>query len=175
MFPIHSTELNAKLARGKHKTYPSFRTVSHFPMEYRKLEILHSYAMAIWGIYVVPFQAFALNFVLYANYVLIRNWDHLDFLMRCLVLLWTVSIQVFWYLVLHLAGRYYLFSQRNRGSWKFLGVRDAQEAKFMAKFKKSTRPLGIGQNGYFIIKPLSVVKFVKGVVRGTVRVLLTMR
>ncbi|OXA42370.1 hypothetical protein Fcan01_22798 [Folsomia candida] len=147
------------------KTHSDFRSVAHLPVEYRKAELLHLFAMKIYGIYFIPFQSLALNFVLYTNFVLIRPWNSLDYATLLLTLIWSVGIQVFWYFVLHCGGRYYSFSKRNRTSWKFMATEGPKEAKYMSKFRRSTRPMGIGYEGYFIIKPLSLLKFVKGVVR----------
>lgn len=175
MIPIHYTEFNVKLPSSRHTTFPEFRSVAHLPTEYRKAELLHLYSMKVWGIYILPFQVLAMQFVLYTNFVLIRNWDHLGALTRSLLLCWTIAIQIFWYFVLHVGGHFYLYAKANRDSWKFMVVKDSWEAKYMSKFRKSTRPLGIGHQGYFIIKPLSVLKFFKGVVKGTIRVLLTIK
>lgn len=175
MFPIHAIEFNCKLPSTKYMTHSAFRSVAHFPLEYRKSELLHLLAMKIFGIYFIPFQSLAMNFVLYTNFVLIRHWDRLDYGTRLLTFAWSAGIQTFWYFVLHFGERFYSYSKRNRVSWKFMATKDSQEAKYMSKFRKSTRPLGLGYDGYFIIKPLSVLKFVKGVVRGTIRVLLTLQ
>lgn len=175
MYPIYRIEYNCKLPSEKYMTHSDFRSVPHFPLENRKSELLHLFAMNIYGIYIIPFQSLALNFVLYTNFVLIRHWNSLDYATRLITFGWSAGIQFFWYFVLHFGGRFYSYSKRNRVSWKFMETKNLQEAKYMSKFRKSTRPLGIGYEGYFIIKPLSVLKFLKGVVRWTIRVLLTIQ
>ncbi|OXA38617.1 hypothetical protein Fcan01_26559 [Folsomia candida] len=74
LIPIHSTEFNATLPAQKYSTHPHFRHPTNLPLEYRKFQILHLHVMQVVGLFLIPFQAIATNFVLYTNFVTGMRW-----------------------------------------------------------------------------------------------------
>jgi hypothetical protein len=48
-----------------------------------------------------------------------------------------------------------------------------EEKKFISKFRKACRPLRVGAGSTFTIRRLSVLKFARAIVKGTIRALLT--
>ncbi|OXA65094.1 hypothetical protein Fcan01_00673 [Folsomia candida] len=85
---------------------------------------------------------------------------------------------VVWISVISVAAKLQKESVKCILSWK-TGVqihwRSGKDRKYMAKFRKSCKPLYIGYLGYLRITPMTVLKFVQGVVRGTFRSVLAMR
>lgn len=83
-------------------------------------------------------------------------------------------IQIIWAWILEICGRYNAESKKTLDSWKFLEHRGKEEKKLMSKVRKSCRPFSFGEKGIFVIKRMTVLKFLRGIVKGTFRALLTL-
>jgi len=115
------------------------------------------------------------QFILYCNYTLIRHWDELEMVMKALIIIMSFDMTVFWCATLEVCGRFHRNSSELLKSWKLLESRSREEAKFMRKFKKRSRPLTVGLEGIRKIKRLSILKFIQRLVSATVRALLTLQ
>lgn len=90
-----------------------------------------------------------------------------------MLVLFGVTLQTIWAIVLELSGRFHTQSVRTLASWKGLDFKTGAEKKYMSKFKKGCYPLSIGERGLFIVRRISVLKFLRAIVKGTFRALLT--
>lgn len=176
MFPILSKEFRAQLPYGlNHRTLSKLRLPQNLSIEYRKFEILHSLVIHCISIAIVPFNSAVLHFILFCNFMLIRHGHSLDNLSLALLIIWTLVLQGFWLMVLEVGGRFHKFSKSTLNSWKFLNIKDKCKKKYMKKFRKSCKPLYLGMQGYFVMNRLSVLKFLRGVIRGTFRTVVTLK
>lgn len=91
-----------------------------------------------------------------------------------MVLCFSGGMQVFWAIALELSGRFYSQSKQTLGSWRNLAFKSAADKKFMSKFKRGCYPMALGERGVFGIKQISVLKFLRAIIKGTFRALLTL-
>lgn len=118
--------------------------------------------MPVFGHIFIPFQSVVMQISLFSNWMLLHYWDTLGILRLALISL-EVGLIIFWIIILEFGGRYYEASKRNKESWRELG----EQSKFVKKWRKSVRFVYAGYEGYHAIKRLSVLKFLKRIVRGT--------
>jgi hypothetical protein len=158
----------------KYRTKDELRRVPNLVLEYRKVELLHKQGMIVYGILLIPGQSLLTQFILYSNFTLIRHWTDLGHTMQFIIVSLSFMVFTFWCVILEISGRFYVNSITLLKSWKMLEFKSKGEAKFMSKFKKGCRPLSIGLQGYMKVKRLTVLKFMKSIVGGTFRALLTL-
>jgi len=94
-----------------------------------------------------------------------------DKITRTILMGWTFIGLVVWLVALELSGRLELGSRRLLMSWKNWNW-SVPNKKLLSKFRKSCRPICKRAGSNHLIKRTSVLKFLKGIVRGT-RALLT--
>jgi hypothetical protein len=167
-------EFKGGLNQSEYRTSPTLRHAENLSKEYRTVELLHKRGMAFYGTMVLPTQTILGQFILYCNFTLIRHWTKLDATMKCFISLVTFSVLCFWGSTLEASGRFHMDSTKALKSWKLLNFRNKDEAKYLSKFRKSCRPLTVGTGEVFKIKRLNVLKFFRGIVKGTFRALLTL-
>jgi hypothetical protein len=172
VYPIIQREFRAGLSPTEYRTSNRMRRFENFSTEYRTLELLHKQAMSIFGVMIIPEQNLVGQFVLYSNYTLIKYWNELDFTIKCVITMMDLTVLCFWFIILEVCGRFYMEAAKSLKSWKLLPVRNRMEAKYLSKFRKASRPLVIGFGEVFKIKRLTVLKFLRGIVKGTFRALL---
>lgn len=122
----------------------------------------------------IPAQAIVTQFSLSCNYLLIRDWAYLDATSTSLLVLWSGGVLFLWTVVLSSGG--YIQSQGRRTivSWKYFNWPRAKKAE-LSRFRRSCKPLAIRAGGYFCIGKLTLLKFFRGIVRGTFRALLALK
>jgi len=158
----------------RYSTKNKLRKPCNLSREYLCVELLHKQAMYVYGILTIIGQALTVQFVSYCNYTLLRNWNELDMVMKILIIMMTIDMTLFWGVTLEVSGRFYVNSTRVLESWKFLSLDSAREIAFMAKFKKSCKPLAFGFAGYRKITRLSILEFIGCIARITIRALLAL-
>lgn len=133
--------------------------------------------MDVAGPTLVPLNVFISHFILYGNFLLIRDWAYLDVFTIFPIIGWGGGGGIVWLAVLHLGGAFNEKSRKAIKSWKVFGrgFGNGTEARYLRKFANGCKPLFIGCRGYYVIRKLTVLKFLKSVVRGTFRMLLTLR
>lgn len=176
MVPIFAREFQVGLPKLIYRTIDDFRSPRNLPLSFRKFELLHRYAMNLMGILIVTLQSFNMHYILYANFMLLRHIEHLDNITLFLLTCWSCLLQTFWVVVLHVGGMFREQSKVNFRSWKQIDCKgNFLDQRYISKFKRSCRPLSIGYEGMFVMRKLSVLKFLRGVVRGTFRIFLTLK
>lgn len=173
-FQIISKEFSLSHPDVKYKTIPRFRWIPNLPTNYRAFERLHNDFMGIQGLVVLPLNIFISHYALYCNLVLIRDLRELDWFSVCGIAVWNIATLTIWGVLLHVGGAFHTLSKESLKSWKVCsGVGGSEhERKYLKKFRKGCRPLFIGTEGYFVMRRLSVLKFFRGVTRGTFRIML---
>ncbi|CAL8136430.1 unnamed protein product [Orchesella dallaii] len=148
------------------------RTFQRLPQFYRGLQILHSRALNLYGWMMIPFQTLCLNQVLFCNYILTTRWKEMEDLHKALLLLWSVMITIIYGGVLEYGGRLFQVGTKTLRSWEHFNWGTNWRNKYMKRFGKACRPIRIHYGNRYTIRKLTVLKFFRGIVRGTFRALL---
>lgn len=93
------------------------------------------------------------------------------------VVAWVFAAMNAWCLTLKFGGLFREKSKETLKSWKMFRGKGGtgKGGKYLRKLSKSCRPLFLGTEGYFIMGRLSILKFLRGIVKGTFRMLLTIK
>lgn len=164
MIPFHA-EFDLTKKCGKYNTHSSLRSPDILPLEYRCLELLHRRIMSHFSLGFIPFQTLVIQLSLFCNWMLLAHWDGLGF-SRYIMLIGGFTLVSFWAVVLQTCGKFYA---KNKESWRLV------EDKYFRKWRKSVTPLYFGHPGYYVIKRLSILKFCKTIIRGTFRMMVTLK
>jgi hypothetical protein len=165
-----------ELARGW-KTYSTnsrLRRANNLSLEYRKLEVLHLNAVDLLGWVILPEQALIADAIMFCNYALITIGDQLDAVTVHVLVIFGVALMTAWVTILEAAGIFHKQSEKLIESFKYGHGHgwNRKDRLYMDKFRMSCRPLGFRSVGGFCIKRLTGVKFIQGIVVGTLRVAL---
>lgn len=87
----------------------------------------------------------------------------------------SILAQCIWFIGLEVTGRIDLYGKRVLRSWKYIEHQNNDDRKYMNKFRKGCRPLAWGVEGVWVVKRLSVLKFLMAVVKGTFRAILALK
>jgi hypothetical protein len=160
------------LGRRSYSTNSRLRLPNNLSLEYRKLEVLHLNVMDVVGWVILPEQALMGDSIMFCNYTLITGGKELGAVPTSVLIIFAVALVTVWVTILEACGTFHkqaetLVQSFKRGHWS---VR--KDRLYMDKFRKSCRPLGFRSVGGFCIKRLTGVKFVQGIVVGTLRVAL---
>lgn len=174
---IISREFNLSLSSGKHRSIQPFRYIRNLPTNYRKFENTHHLFMSIAGYFFLPFSFYVNHYVFYCNFILICFIDKLDMHTVFGIIVWDFAAVVVWCTMLHLGGIFREMSKESIRSWMVCRGKGGTEKKrkYLKKFAKSCRPLFVGTEGFIVMRKQSVLKFLRGMTRGTFRMLLTLK
>jgi len=173
LFTILPTEFMGLRNAKKHlyKSRESLRSAEKLFLEYRAMDLLLMKMTIVLGPLIIPVQAVITNLSLFCNYTIIREWDQLDKTTVVILLFWTSGVLVCWLGVLEVGGWLNSGGSKILQSWKHFNW-PALERKILNKQKKACRPYAVRVQSYYCIKRLSILKFLKGIVKGTFRALL---
>jgi hypothetical protein len=172
--PMITIELKSRLS--KYETSAALRSSSkRIVSVYRSIEILHIGLVELltWGIF--PLRFVFTNLILFCNFMLIRHFHDLDIPTKAILCVWSMMALCVWTIFLQFGGHLYTGSWAAIKSWKYFQWQNRFEGKIFGKVRKSMRPLKVGVGCYFTIKRLTVLKFLRGIVRGTMKALLAIR
>lgn len=160
--------------QASYDTLNSLRTSRNLPLAYLKVEILHKNVNNLIEPFIIPVQTLITQIVLYCNYILITQWDHLETMIVAILLMFAILFTVLWTVGLEIAGQFHRTNIHILRSWKYFDW-SKSEMKQLSKFRKARRPLAFRVGGYYCIKRLHVLKFLKGLTNGTLRAVLAMK
>ncbi|CAL8081110.1 unnamed protein product [Orchesella dallaii] len=156
-----------------YKTRGSLRQPEVLKCYYRRVEILHLYLLKLFGLILVPIQTLIYQLVLFCNFMLLTKFDSLSKPTTIMLIIWSGFGTFGWTLTLHIGGQMHVRSSQTLSSWGRHDWGTPRDNKMMSKFRKSCLPLKLGYERTFIIRRLTVLKFLRGVIKGTFRTLLT--
>ncbi|CAL8132175.1 unnamed protein product [Orchesella dallaii] len=159
----------------RYRTVAKFRTAHNLMVEYRSVQILHLAFMEIFGHILVPLHFVFMKLVFYCNFVVIRHRDEIHPAVVAMMLLWSIFGSLFWSIFLSLGGHVYAHSTVTRRSWKNWRWESRLDGVIIAKFRKSCKIFMVNYGNTYVIKRRSILQFMKGLTRGTFRVLLTIK
>lgn len=143
---------------------------------WRTVQVLQLKVNDLLGVYIVPSQTLFGKMVVFATYHIFKHHKDMPRFTSMLLLAWTVGVTVFWCAILLMGGYLHFFTGKVLSSWKYNNWNELSrhERKIMRKFRKSCLPLYIGYGKTYIIKRLSVLKFIRGLTVSIFRALLTL-
>ncbi|CAL8125326.1 unnamed protein product [Orchesella dallaii] len=163
-----------RLGRRYYVSVPALRQPANLMMAYRTAQILHERVLNIFQYLIVPLQTVITNLIIFCCVMIIKYGRNLKPSSIGMLVSWGLFGLGFWYLVLLLGGYLYMNGKKVLLSWKYHLWNRRAEAKMMSKFRRSCRPIMINFGRTYVIKRLSVLKFLRGVSRGILRTLLTL-
>jgi hypothetical protein len=173
IYPLVSHELVR--GRRSYNTGGRLRLTNNLKLEYRKLEVLHLNVMDVMGWVILPEQALMADAIMFMNYALITVGYELGGITITVIVIFAVFIMTVWVTILEACGIYHKQAETLIESFKYGNGHgwNRKEKLYMDKFRKSCRPLGFRSGGGFCIKRLTGVKFIQGIVVGTLRIALS--
>ncbi|XP_035712320.1 uncharacterized protein LOC110855753 [Folsomia candida] len=173
MFEMRGPDKYGK-KNNTYRSIPALRKVENLIREFVCMQIVHNEMMKIVGLVIFGLHAAFSQLCLYCNFVVIENWNILPRTTKMALGSWSLLVQIIWASVLELCGQFCADSKKTLSSWKLLENVTPREKKLMSKFRKTCRPFKFGQEGMFTIKRLTVLKFLRGIVKETFRAVLAL-
>jgi len=155
-----------------YRTSNALRTVKNMLIEYRSIELLHEHFMGVLGFILVPLHFVFVKLILFCWYVLIRHSSGLRSEISGVFFMWSFAGCLFWSGLLQIGGAAYVQSDGVLHSWKLKDWGSSYNNRLMSKFRKSCKPILIKYGSTYVVKRLSLLKFLKGLTRGLFRILL---
>ncbi|CAL8072502.1 unnamed protein product [Orchesella dallaii] len=173
VLPILHTELRLGLMPSKYKTIGLLREPNQLVVNYKMLQILVKMVNFEIGILFVVLQLVFIQIILFCNVTLMFQWEDLKIDAK-IVLTFIVGFATCgWATFLFVAGIQYGYSEAAMESWKLEYWSTRRERLYMERVKWSLRPFSFGDGKRFIIKPVTVLKYINSVSKNTVRSLIT--
>jgi hypothetical protein len=170
-YPLVSNEL--VMGRRSYNTNSRLRLPNNLRLEYRKLEVLHLNAMDVMGWAILPEQALMADAIMFSNYTLITGGQELGGVTTTILLIFAMVLMTIWVTILEATGTFHKQAETLVESFKHGNGLNKKDKLYMDKFRKSCKPLGFRSGGGFCIKRLTGVKFIQGIVVGTLRIFLS--
>ncbi|OXA54323.1 hypothetical protein Fcan01_11455 [Folsomia candida] len=163
LFPLITNHLRADLPTLSRK-FEELRDPVNLSVLYRSAEIGHNLFLESSGYLIIPAQFLVGQFTLLVNYSLITKWSVIQIPAKGAMMSTSLMVQAAWLGFITFGTWFNNNSVKVLQSWKKLPC-NGKEAKYMAKFRKSCRPLYIGYPGMLRIRKVTVLKYVQGVTR----------
>lgn len=165
-----------KELRMDKKTYISkcqLRTPSNLILVYRSSQILQTQMLNIVEYIIVPSQAIVTNVILFSSVMLIKQGYRMSMASKGMLGSWGIICTIGWTVVLMIWGYMHWYGKKLLDSWKYHQWPTKRDRALMSKFRKSCKPLRMQFGRTYVIRRLSVLKFLRSISRGIFRALLT--
>lgn len=162
------------LGRSEYRTEDILRRPNDLMRVYRALQILHGSFIVVLGPFVAFFHLKSTVFPIYVFYVLSCYGGQMDLVTNSAILTSAVSIINFWMVILQLGKYICVKGNESLWSWKEFSLGPSKDARIMSKFRRSCTPMLICYGKTFKIQRITQFMYVKGIIRGTFRSLLTL-
>lgn len=164
------------LGRSKYRCSDDLRNNSeNLCREYRAVQILHKIFITLFGPYFLIFNASVMTSLIYLCFVLIRYWNLLNVYTKAPLIVGLFLNSTVWTNTLVMGKILSLQGSKVLKSWNRKSWGTKKENRVMVKFGRSCKPLLLCYGKQFVIGKGSLFAFYRGVMRGTVRALLTTR
>ncbi|CAL8143491.1 unnamed protein product [Orchesella dallaii] len=159
VFPVLRNEMKLGKAESRYKTNGILREPHHLVVNWRAQEILLKIFNVEIGLIIVPIQGIVTAIVLFCSLSLVFQWHLFRFNTKILLTGAAIWITTGWSIILFMAGQQYQVSIHTLESWKSGRWNGKLNRDYMLKFKRSCRPLGLGDGKRYEITPLKVLEF----------------
>lgn len=164
-----------RVGLDRYKTISALREPVQLRVIYRAVQILQGTVNDVLGRFLVPMQSVATLLFIFCSFVIIRHGNRLDKLTFVLMISWALLALIFWSAALIIGGYIFLKGTKTINSWKRYQWSSPRERKIMMKWAASCRPITISYGRMFIMKKSSLLIFIRGLCRGLMRTLLTIK
>lgn len=160
---------------GKYFAVANLRKPPTLQIAWRTVQVLQLNINNLLGVFLVPTHSFFGDFCVLSVYIIFKHHQMMAVSTKVMLVTWVALSSLFWCLVLLMGGCIHFYGLKVLSSWKYhkWGELTAREKKILSKFGKSCAPLSIAYGKTFVIRRLTVLKFIRGLVKGIFRALLT--
>jgi hypothetical protein len=170
--PIVCKELVRDKVKG-YKTKGLLRLLpKHLTMEYRKIEVIQLNVNEQLGVTLISLEALIGETVVFSNFALLTMWEELDGITAAVFVFVALGVTICWVGFLEGFGMFHKRGQELLESWRLATWSSKMDRIWVEKFAKSCRPLAMRSKEHFCVKRLSSLRFLQGVVVGTLSLVL---
>lgn len=166
-----------RLGKKSYKSLDRLREPVILMREYRAIQVLQNIFIGLVGRFLFPLQTMATVVFVFSSFMIIKHGYEMGVVPLVLMGSWSLMALFGWSFILMAAGYLYLSGNKILNSWRcylgwnFVGC----SKKVFSKFRRSCKPIMINYGKVFIIRKVSVLIFLRGLMRGMMRALLTLK
>lgn len=160
---------------GGYLAPPHTREADTIRLWYRAFQLLNGNIMCFVGLYVALSSVICTLSAIYGIATLFRFWGMLNVVAKTLLVLLTIVTLIIWAFIAEVGRMFFTRGNKLLGSWKRNQWKSKQERELMRRFEQSCPPILIAYGRELVLRRVSILKFCRGVIRGTKRVLLTVK
>lgn len=184
--PIYSVEFRLGSPPGQ-RSSDELRTIQLFPPMYRCLEIIIGMQNQVISMAFIPLQTGFWWLDIFTFLALNRYWNSLHKVQRVVLTIFATGCTILWSVTLKIYGNMGVWNNKTRASWKRAVAMDTgswhgysklnpeKDKAYMRRFQRSCRPMYVAHGKFFVVKPMTVLNFVRKVSWGALKGLLMTR
>ncbi len=172
LVPFCTKELNVE--KPKYNTVPSLRTPKRLTKVYREVQVGVRILMNVFGLLLVPAQTLITQLAIFVSFLMSEHRNKMGTTTQMVMVSWAILSVCTWVLILEVAGYVHKYGEEVLKSWKYHVWKTKFERRLMSKFRKSCKPIMIHYERAYTIKRITVLKYVRGIIKGVFRTLLTL-
>lgn len=161
------------LDKKTYKTVQSLRQPQKLCLVYRQVQIFVGVFLSVVGYLLVPAQTLITQLVVFSPILLTQHERNLGSTMKLVTISWNFIVVLTWIIILSLSGQIYQYGEMILLSWKYHKWETRFESKLMSKFRKSSKPFMINCGRTFVVRRITVLKFIRDLTTGVFRALMT--
>ncbi|CAL8127886.1 unnamed protein product [Orchesella dallaii] len=164
-----------ELRLGRKRRYYAVDQLRRPPMliyTYRTVQVLQQQLNQVLGKILIPTQTVMGKIVVFSAFTVLTNGYRMRLTSIALLGGWSVVMAFAWCTILLMAGYLHLYGKRILLSWKYHEWESKREKSIMSKFRKSCKPIDVRLGNTFVIRRLTVLKFIRQLTRGFFRLML---
>ncbi|CAL8127904.1 unnamed protein product [Orchesella dallaii] len=139
---------------------------------YRTVQLLQQRVNQILGYILIPSQTIMGKIVVFSAFTVFKNGDRMKLTSIALLGGWSVVMAFTWCTILLMGGYLHLYGERILLSWKYHEWESRREKTIISKFRKSCKPTDLRFGNTYVIRRISVLKFIRQLTRGFSRLML---
>lgn len=164
---------------SKRKSVKALQKIENFVSVYRSIELIIDLQNKLLSVGLLPMQTNVWFLCIFCFLTLYKHGATLNGTCKAVLFLFSCGCLITWILILALAGHMTIWNQKTRSSWIVHTVHSEiyvrKRVKYMIRFKQSCRPISIRYENYFVVKPTSVLNFLKMTSRGVFKSIISLR
>lgn len=163
------------LGRIRYRAVDTLRKPDNLIISYRMAQIVQQMINAVIGKLLIPTQATLTFSFVFGCCLIIKHKNELSAMAVITIVFWSIIPNIFWATFLCIGGYMHCQGKKILNSWRYDKWQTRKEKQLMAKRKKSCKPLTLNYETCFVIKNQSLLVFIRGLTRGLMRALLSIR
>lgn len=178
LYALYTTAILTKeldFSKKRYRTLDRLRNSENLQIVYRGFQILNANMLSFVGPVVLVGHGVCAILPMFCNFILIRYWDILDAISITSVSIMGIFPLGFWTLVLQFGKYLFVRGNKTLGSWNRQSWGNLRENKIMKRFGRSCRLVLLRYGNQLVIGRMTQFVFVKAIMRGTFKSLLTIK